>query len=201
MTILHYEFIPTVEYYGPDLEGDDTICIPSGKVSNVSPYVGNTCNPDRLNISPLDIFPFETFPPCNAELERIILDEIASDRIKFARNLAWLDEERIMDYIFDPESNLIHIWIDYGEEVYSDDLKSILTSIDVRDGGPDGWMEGDISIVDDEVAEKYGYGKIELHPYVHKVSIVSVQKDGQRSEVEVDIAQVVPKLYGTTCPN
>lgn len=97
-------------------------------------------------------------------LHEVILPRLINDHIRFRKNFGGK-----------PIGYRIPIWIDYGSPISTTQLKEKLYNIGTDGGGPNGWMEGDISIVDDTVAARYGYGGIELHLIIERIYVINVE--------------------------
>lgn len=134
----------------------------------------------------------QNYPTTNSSLNEAIMPGLISDRIKFS--LA-PHSAQTSEYKYDPISNRIHLWIDYGKQLTSNELAQELYNLDPGGSGPDLWMEGNIDIVDKSIAEKYGYTAIELFPYLTKISVLIPQQgSGQYTEHEIDINKL-PKVF------
>jgi hypothetical protein len=129
------------------------------------------------------------FPTDNPQLNQLILIGLLSDRLDFKTVVSGpgLINWDPFFYQFHPEDNLIHIWIHdpNNRHITLQELSVLLQSIDPNNGGPDGWMSGNTTIVDDSIAEQFGYDSIELIPCISYV-LVPEQTPGLYTEYELD---------------
>lgn len=134
----------------------------------------------------------QPFPTGNPELDAAILPGLINDRINFKRSVSF--DLEAFAYQFNQETNQIEIWVRGDHDIDPEQLAEVLDLIDPDEGGPDGWMEGDISIIDDEVAQQFGYERLELWPRIAYVGQL-IQEPGPRtySEYEVDLS-ALPKV-------
>jgi hypothetical protein len=137
------------------------------------------------------------FPTGNPQLNQLILPGLLNDRIDFKFNVSGegITHWKVFHYQFNTQDNLIHIWVRDQNDILiaPQDLSDVLWFADPNGGGPDGWMSGNTTIVDDSIAEQFGYDSIELIPYVSYVGVlVPQQTSGQYTEYEVDRTRLPP---------
>ena len=163
MSILHFKFVPHIAFFEPERE-------------------------DQFGLSQIREV---IYPTNNQQLDQLILPGLSNDRIKFKDNIPYsIEGLKPFHYEFNTQDNLIHIW--YSREnnipVDSEALSEALQAISPDEGGPDTWMEGDIQIV----ANAFGYGGIEMHPYLSWVSFLvpDPQKPGYYKEYQVDTSKL-----------
>lgn len=161
MSILHFEFTPQIAFFEPD--------------------VGQMTGLNQIKEV--------TFPTDRPVLNEAIFKGLQEDTIGFQSNIR--DYLEIFHYEYNPTDNRIHIWgkTRDGQPMGPEPLGEMLFGLDPNGAGPDTWMEGDIHIVPDELAAEFGYGGIELHPYIARVGVLTPQPNnpGFYTEHNVDI--------------
>lgn len=162
MSILHLKFTPHIAFFELPVEGQFGLSQIADKI----------------------------YPTDNQELNQLILPGLINDRIKFITVFGG----SIIDSIpvrYEFSDNLIHVWVRErdGNSIMPEDLSQELDLINPNGGGPDGWMSRNITIVDEDIAKKFGYGAIELHPYI---SYVGVSVTQSTTEYEVDRSKLPP---------
>lgn len=159
MSILHFEFTPRIAFFEPDVD----------------------------QTSGLEQIEEVTYPTDRPGLNQAILKGLQEDKIRFKDNVQ--DYMDVFHYEYKPTDNRIHIWgkTRSDQPMNPELLGEMLYGLSPDGGGPDGWMEGDINIVPDNIASEFG--GIELHPYISRVGVLVPQANnpGFYTEYDVDI--------------
>lgn len=189
MSDFHFKFIPYLEFF---------------KAVMSDAYIEYMANYNQNKISLVNTDPVQSAlirdilrgyvietetkvqPTGNLELDELILPGLLNDHINAnypieASNFCLVYSH----YEFNLQDNLIHIWYqDPDNELM--DTNHLLNELEKR--GLD-WMVYDHRIMNDSVAQKLGYDKIELIP---RLFYVGVLDPDQNTEIQLDLSRILP---------
>lgn len=115
----------------------------------------------------------QNYPTTNVSLNEAILPGLLNDKIRFGvPGDIKFEPLDVFHYEFTPSDNLIHIWTQSDFSVTAQQISNIIWDVSDKGVAPDTWFGADLSIVDEDLAHKYGYSGIDLIPHFINVNIM-----------------------------